>query len=170
MAISGVLSENVVICGGTTTGGPSGATNQCHTLKDNGQWSLLGAGLEGIRYGGAAAAVNIKGEEFLWITGGHGKNDDELKTTELLSSDGTVRAEKDLPQFRRDHCMLAIGNHVMIIGGVTPTGTTNSVLAYDSQNRFSLKDGPSMMNARAFFLPAQPWSVLPMVAGLSLLS
>ena len=69
MAIGGVLSENVVICGGTTTGGPSGATNQCHTLKDNGQWSLLGAGLEGIRYGGAAAAVNIKGEEFLWITG-----------------------------------------------------------------------------------------------------
>ena len=69
MAMGGVLSENVVICGGTTTGGPSGATNQCHTLKDNGQWAPLGAGLEGIRYRGAAAAVNIKGEEFLWITG-----------------------------------------------------------------------------------------------------
>ena len=69
MAMGGVLSENVVICGGTTTGGPSGATNQCHTLQDNGQWALLGAGLEGIRYGGAAAAVNINGKEFLWITG-----------------------------------------------------------------------------------------------------
>ena len=105
------------------------------------------------------------------ITGGHGKNDDELKTTELLSSDGTVRAEKDLPQFRRDHCMLAIGNHVMIIGGVTPTGTTNSVLAYDSQNRFSLKDGPSMMNARAFFAcstmvsPAHQGRTVAVVAG-----
>ena len=105
------------------------------------------------------------------ITGGHGKNDDELKTTELLSSDGTVRAEKDLPQFRRDHCMLAIGNHVMIIGGVTPMGTTNSVLAYDSQNRFSLKDGPSMMNARAFFAcstmvsPAHGGRTVAVVAG-----
>ena len=52
----------------------------------------------------------------------------------------------------------------MIIGGVTPTGTSNSVLVYDSQNGFILKEGPSMMNARAFF------ACSTMVAGLSLLS
>ena len=59
-AMGGVLGENVVICGGTTTGGPSGATNLCYTLKDNGQWSPLGAGLKEARYKGAAATVNIQ--------------------------------------------------------------------------------------------------------------
>ena len=67
--------------------------------------------------------------------------------------------------------MLAIGNHVMIIGGVTPAGTTNSVLVYDSQNRFSLKRGPSMMKARAFFAcstmvsPAHGGRTVAVVAG-----
>jgi hypothetical protein len=108
----------------------------------------------------------FQGKEFLWITGG-----DDSKTTELISSNGNVRAEKDLPETRRDHCMLVIGNHVMIIGGVTPAGTTNSVLVYDSQNRFSLKRGPSMMKARAFFAcstmvsPAHGGRTVAVVAG-----
>jgi hypothetical protein len=59
-AMGGVINENVVICGGTTTGGPSGATNQCYTLKDNGQWSPFGAGLKEAKYKGAAATVNIQ--------------------------------------------------------------------------------------------------------------
>ena len=67
--------------------------------------------------------------------------------------------------------MLAIGKHVMIIGGVTPTGSTNSVLVYDSQNRFSLEEGPSMMNARAFYAcstmvsPAHGGRTVAVVAG-----
>ena len=105
------------------------------------------------------------------ITGGNGKNDDELKTTELLSSDGRVRAEKDLPEIRVDHCMLTIGKHVMIIGGRIPTGPTKSVLVYDSQNGFSLEKGPSMNNARTYYAcstmvsPAHGGRTVAVVAG-----
>ena len=69
-AMAGLLNDKVVICGGTTSGGSSVATNKCYQLGDNGQWAPFGAGLKSARWGGAAASVTIQGEEYLWITGG----------------------------------------------------------------------------------------------------
>ena len=68
--MGGLLNDKVVICGGTTSGGSSGATNKCYQLGDNGQWAPFGAGLNSARFDGAALSVTIQGEEYLWITGG----------------------------------------------------------------------------------------------------
>ena len=69
-AMAGLLKDKVVICGGSTSGNSSGASNKCYQLGDNGQWAPFGAGLKTARFGGAAAPVTIQGEEYLWITGG----------------------------------------------------------------------------------------------------
>ena len=69
-AMGAMFNDKVVICGGTTSGDSSGATNKCYQLGDNGQWAPFGAGLNSARFWGAAASVTIQGEEYLWITGG----------------------------------------------------------------------------------------------------
>ena len=69
-AMGALLNDKVVICGGTTSGSSSDATNKCYQLGDNGQWAPFGAGLKSARWYGAAASVTIQGKEYLWITGG----------------------------------------------------------------------------------------------------
>ena len=148
-AQGGVVNDQVVICGGSTSGRPSGAISQCYKLSQNGQWSPLGAGLKKSRSYGAAAPVNIKGQEFLWITGGVSSSDNELKTTALVSErSGVVSAGEELPEARSSHCMLALGKYVMVIGGYADGDWQKSVLVYDTENGFSYKEGPPMNHAR----------------------
>ena len=148
-AQGGVVNDQVVICGGTTTGYIDGAISQCYKLSQNGQWSPLGAGLKKSRSFGAAAPVNIKGQEFLWITGGLDSSIDRLKTTVLVSErSGVVSEGEELPDARRGHCMLALGKYVMVIGGVVDGVRQKSVLVYDTENGFSYKEGPPMNHAR----------------------
>ena len=149
-AQGGVVNDQVVICGGTTTGDNSGARSQCYKLSQNGQWSPLGAGLKKSRSRGAAAPVNIKGQEFLWITGGGDSSGNQLKTTVLVSErSGVVSAGKELPEARIGHCMLALGKYVMVIGGFVDGVWQKSVLVYDTENGFSYKEGTPMNYARA---------------------
>ena len=70
VAMGGMLKDKVVICGGSTSGVSSDATNKCYQLGENGQWAPFGTGLNSARCDGAAATVTIQGEEYLWITGG----------------------------------------------------------------------------------------------------
>ena len=148
-AQGGVVNDQVVICGGTTSNFLSGAISQCYKLSQNGQWSPLGAGLKKSRYTGAAAPVNIKGQEFLWITGGFDSSSKRLKTTVLVSgSSGVESAGKELPEARWGHCMLALGKYVMVTGGVVDGYRSKSVLVYDTENGFSYKEGPPMNHAR----------------------
>jgi len=149
-AQGGVVNDQVIICGGTTTGNSRGAISQCYKLSQNGQWSPLGAGLKKSRSRGAAAPVNIKGQEFLWITGGWDSSDNQLKTTVLVSErNGVVSEGEELPEARSDHCMLALGKYVMVIGGRTDDVRQKSVLVYDTENGFSYKEGPPMNHARS---------------------
>ena len=150
LAQGGVVNDQVVICGGTTSGGYIGAVSQCYKLSQNGQWSPLGAGLKKSRYFGAAAPVNIKGQEFLWITGGVDSSGNVLKTTVTVSeSSGVVRDGEELPEARLGHCMLALGKYVMLIGGDVDSVDQKSVLVYDTENGFSYKEGPPMNHARS---------------------
>ena len=149
-AQGGVVNDQVVICGGSTTGSSSGAISQCYKLRQNGQWSPLGAGLKKSRYHGAAAPVNIKGQEFLWITGGEDSSNNQLKTTVIVSErSGIVSGGEELPEARSYHCMLSLGKHVMVIGGFVDGVWQKSVLVYDTENGFSYKEGPPMNHARA---------------------
>jgi hypothetical protein len=109
----------------------------------------LGAGLKKSRSHGAAAPVNIKGQEFLWITGGIDSSSNRLKTTVLVSErSGVVSEGKELPEARSSHCMLALGKYVMLTGGWTDGGQQKSILVYDTENGFSYKEGPPMNHAR----------------------
>merc|ERR1712150_96317 len=109
-----------------------------------------GAGLKKSRTAGAAAPVNIKGQEFLWITGGLDSSGNRLKTTVLVSvRSGVVSEGEELPETRSAHCMLALGKYVMLIGGVVDGGYSKSVLVYDTENGFSYKEGPPMNHARS---------------------
>ena len=147
-AMGGLLNNQLVICGGTTTGDYRGATNKCQRLGNNGQWSPFGAGQKVARYWGASATVQIQGEDFLWITGVEDSSGHTMKSTELLSSSGSVIAGRDLPEARRSHCMLVINNHVLVIGGVSSSDIGRSVIIFDSSNDFSHEEGASMMYKR----------------------
>ena len=148
-ASGGLLYNQVVICGGYTG---SEYTNKCQRLGNNGQWSPFGAGLKVARSSAGSATVKIQGEDFLWITGGYDSNPLLKSTaawsTELLSSDGTVTSGKDLPEPRYQHCMVAINNHVMVIGGSSSSDVGRSVIIFDSSNDFSHEEGPSMVKER----------------------
>ena len=172
LAQGGVVNDQVVICGGSTTGNSSGARSQCHKLSQNGQWSPLGADLKKSRYHGAAAPVNIKGQEFLWITGGYDSSGNHLKTTVLLSErNGVVSEGEELSEARSYHCMLALGKYVMVIGGFVDGVWQKSVLVYDTENGFSYKVGPPMNNARSIHAcssmksPAHKGRTVAVVAG-----
>ena len=148
-AQGGVVNDQVVICGGTTACCSDGAISQCYKLSKNGQWSPLGAGLKKSRWAGAAAPVNIKGQEFLWITGGADSSNNRVKTTVLVSErSGVVSEGEELPEARSDHCMLALGKYALVIGGLVDGVRQKSVLVYDTENGFSYKEGPPMNHAR----------------------
>ena len=121
---------------------------------------------------GAAAPVNIKGQEFLWITGGWDSSANLLKTTVLVSErSGVVSAGEELPEGRGGHCMLAFGKYAMVIGGVVDRVPQKSVLVYDTENGFSYKEGAPMNIARFFHScstmasPAHEGRTVAVVAG-----
>ena len=146
-AQGGGVNDQVVICGGSTTCCSDGAISQCYKLSQNGQWSPLAAGFKKLRWAGAAAPINIKGQEFLWITGG--RDHYRLKTTVIVSErSGVVSEGEELPEARSHHCMLALGKYAMVIGGYTDGDGQKSVLVYDTENGFSYKEGPPMNHAR----------------------
>ena len=170
-AQGGVVNDRVVICGGSP-GSSSDAISQCYKLSENGQWSPLGAGLKKSRWLGAAAPVNIKGQEFLWITGGEDSSNNQLKTTVIVSErSGIVSGGEELPEARSYHCMLSLGKHVMVIGGFVDGVWQKSVLVYDTENGFSYKVGPPMNNARSIHAcssmksPAHKGRTVAVVAG-----
>ena len=174
-AFGGLLNNHLVICGGTTagtsTGSSSGSTNNCQRRGNNGQWSPFGAELKVARFRGGSATVKIQGEDFLWITGGYDSNSDRLKSTELISSYGTVTSGKDLPEARSSHCMVVINNHVMVIGGYPYSDVGRSVIIFDSSNDFSHEDGPSLIKKRwtqacsTMVSPAHEGRTVAVVAG-----
>ena len=149
-AMGGLLNNQLVICGGTTTGTSSGATYNCQRLGNSGQWSLFGGGLIFARYFGSLATVTIQGEDFLWITAGKDSSQNLLKSTELVSSSGSVTFGTNLPEKRANHCMVVINNHAIIIGGSPSKNVGRSVLIFDraSSNDFSHKNGPSLNKKR----------------------
>ena len=171
-AMAGVLKDSLIICGGSTTKRWKDSTNKCHKLEKNGQWSTLQQGLKEVKHDGAAATVVIDGEEYLWITGGRDTNGKPLKTTDLLSSSGIISVGKDLPDKGRNaHCMLVFDKQVLMIGGFTGVGHSNSTLLFDSADGFSHKEGPSMNNRRVYHScstmvsPAHQGRTVAVVAG-----
>ena len=171
-AMSGVLNDHLIICGGSTTKRWKDSTNKCHKLEKNGEWSTLQQGLKEDKYDGAAAAVFINGEEHLWITGGRDADGKPLKTTEILSSTGSISVGNDLPDKGRNaHCMLVFGNQVLVIGGFTGAGQSNSTLIFDTRDGFSHKVGPSMNDERVnhacstMVSPAHQGRTVAVVAG-----
>ena len=106
------------------------------------------------------------------LTGGRDASGKPLKTTDLLSSSGSISVGKDLPDKGRNaHCMLVFGNQVLVIGGFNAAGHTNSVLLFDSADGFSHKEGPSMNDERAnhacstMVSPAHQGRTVAVVAG-----
>ena len=169
-AFGGLLNNQVVICGGLT----GSYTNKCQRLGNNGQWSPFGAGLQVARFNGGSATVKIQGEDYLWMTGGQVSSDNYLKSTELLSSFGTVTSGKDLPEKSAGHCMVVINNYVMVIGGVPESDVKRSdVIIFDSSNDFSHEYGPSLITRRGghacstMVSPAHGGRTVVVVAGSS---
>ena len=55
-----------------------------------------------------------------------------LRTTEILTGEGTSQPGPDMPAALEDHCQLQMGTSVYVIGGYGPT--------YDSSSVFMLQD------------------------------
>ena len=168
VGFGGLLNNHLVICGGYTG---RDTKNNCQRLGNNGHWSPFGAGLKVARWQGGSATVKIHGEDFLWITGGYNSNGNLIKSTEVISSYGTVASGKDLPEVRSDHCMVVINNHVMVIGGYPYSDVGRSVIIFDSSNDFSHEDGPSLIKKRwtqacsTMVSPAHEGRTVAVVAG-----
>ena len=148
-AMGGLLNNQLVICGGATKGNYTSVTNNCQRLSSSGQWSSFGGGMKVARYFGSSATVVIQGEDFLWITGGLDSSEHSLKSTELVSSSGSVTSGTNMPKNRIGHCMIVINNHAMVIGG-TPASVGREVLIFAraGRNDFSHEDGPSLVKSR----------------------
>ena len=181
-AMGGLLNNQLVICGGLRSIGTASVTNQCQRLGNSGQWSLFGGGLKVWRIGASSTTVTIQGEDFLWITGGIDGSllgpgqiqDGRLKSTELVSSSGSVTSGTNLPEVRLNHCMIVINNHVMVIGGYQDWRVTSdfgrSVVIFDSED-FSHENGPALIKKRhshacsTMVSPAHGGRMVAVVAG-----
>ena len=90
----------------------------------------------------AAVEVNNK----LFVAGGY-NGDDELSSTEFISSEGMVTAGPDLPSPRSSHCMTKLpSGRIVFIGGY-PSSNRKSVIEFDPITN-SFKDLPSLATER----------------------
>merc|ERR1711935_74872 len=134
-------------------------SSNCYILRD-GTWSQF-TNMTEKRQTPSSAVVTKDGKEALFVTGGY-DNDNHLKTTEFVFSDGKVLPGPDLPEGRTGHCTAQLDeNRYIIMGGnLGKSGRkTNTTIIWDSTtNEFT--DGPSMEYTRKTFACTVFWSDL----------
>lgn len=150
-----------VLCGGI--GGERAVqydkSANCYILRD-GVWNQF-TKMSEKRKTAASGTVTRDGKEALFVTGGY-DNNNYLKTTEFVFSNGDVIPGPDLPEARNGHCMAQLDeNRFLIMGGNMGTSgrKTNTTLIYDSTTD-EYTDGPSMEYARNAFACTVFWSDL----------
>ena len=117
--------------------------NRCFILKQH-QWMPFPS-MTTDR--GFASAIEVNNDQTL-IIGGDDENDNDLKTTELISSSGSVKG-KDFPTTISDHCTIKINStHGLVIGGKQDDSYPASTWFVDLTT-ITFTPGPKMTTTRS---------------------
>ena len=105
-------AQGPTVCGGHVS--ESGGGKKCFVLNKEHQWMPIPSLTTDRVY---ASATEVNNDETL-IIGGTDENYNALKTTELISSSGSVKG-KDFPTTIARHCTIKINEtHALVTGGV----------------------------------------------------
>ena len=102
--------------------------------------------LEMLRFRIGASAVLLSQTKQLWITGGISEDSSEFFTVDNHHLPGPK-----LPRIIYGHSMTEVDtNYIYIIGGNNYCGSQRDTLIIDDTNRFDMKPGPSLIDARSY--------------------
>ena len=90
-------------------------------------------------------------QDYLWVTGGVGKNSTRLDTTEKVHLNGTVEPGINLPFALWGHCMVQHQNKVYILGGFEGKGRRKDVLKFLPEMGFNHSVVQPMIHSRGDF-------------------
>merc|ERR1712004_599742 len=128
-------AKGPVICGGHEE-------NRCFLLKQH-QWMPFHNMTTARRL---ASATEVNNNETL-IIGGYDENGNDLKTTELISSSGSVKGE-DFPTTIMGHCTIKINStHALVTGGFQDESRSASTWFVDLTTT-TVTPGPKMPSPR----------------------
>merc|ERR1712062_510405 len=128
-------AKGLVICG-------SFEENRCFLLKQH-QWMPFSNMTTSRRF---ASATEVNNDQTL-IIGGDDENYNGLKTTELISSSGSVKG-KDFPTTIARHCTIKINEtHALVTGGVQDGSRSASTWFVDLTTT-TVTPGPKMTSTR----------------------
>ena len=141
-AAGGVINGSPIICGGNS-GSPRSLRNlqgSCYIFDKNENTWKLHCNMKSRRVQPAISVV--KGT--LFVSGGGGDGDD-LTSTEIIYSNGTVESGPHFPGKRHGHCMVTLPDgKVMIIGAASPNPINRNAVIIDPANtNNSYTDVPS---------------------------
>jgi len=110
---TGVYTEGrMIVCGGTTNV-KSRLTSACYSYEDDQQgWTKL-ADMNTQR--SSSSSIKIPGG--ILVTGGFDGGSKDLKTSEIIFINGTVKQGKELPEPRSGHCMVEYQGQIISTGG-----------------------------------------------------
>jgi len=111
---TGVYTEGrMIVCGGTTNV-KSRLTSACYSYEDDQQgWTKL-ADMNTQR--SSSSSIKIPGG--ILVTGGFDGGSKDLKTSEIIFINGTVKQGKELPEPRSGHCMVEYQGQIISTGGL----------------------------------------------------
>ena len=146
-ATGALVDQKVVICGGRENKVPYPKTSSCYKFSHDHQWKFLG-NMSTPRYSHAAIPI----PNGLWVTGGYDDGDNDLKSTEIILTNGTLLdGQAPLPEPRAGHCLLQYKNTSFLIGGREGNRGDRQSTVWIFKDMKYIGDGPSMNFVRSFF-------------------
>ncbi len=143
-ATGGLLNGNrLILCGGAPSETHPRVLRNCWTLGTRRQFTSM------LSTRAVASSIVVNGGQGLWITGGfHPGLGGPLRSTEIVSIDGTVRRGPNLPARREGHCLVKLNSTTaMLIGGsnhsYTATHYSRKTWFHDIQTRRWIR-GPNL--------------------------
>merc|ERR1712004_519577 len=129
-------AKGPVICGGE-------GENRCFLLKQH-QWMPFSNMTTSRTF---ASATEVNNDQTL-IIGGYDENGNDLQTTELISSSGSVKG-KDFPTTIYSHCSFKINStHALVTGG-RQDGSYSASTWFVDLTTTTVTPGPKMTSARS---------------------
>ena len=134
LASAALLGSTVFFCGGIRNGFTPNIHGTCHSYllgKESARWEEE-ASMNFARHRFGLTAI----EDRLYATGGAGLSESSKTSVESFSRETgwVIEDTMELPSPRWQHCSVALGTRLVVVGGQVPAAT-NSVQAFDTSNQ-----------------------------------
>ena len=134
LASAALLGSTIFFCGGIRNGFTPNIHGTCHSYllgKESARWEEE-ASMNFARHRFGLTAI----EDRLYATGGAGLSTSSKTSVESFSHETgwVIEDSMELPSPRWQHCSVALGTRLVVVGGQVPDAT-NSIQAFDTSSQ-----------------------------------